>query len=202
MTHAVFYDCEFLTAPGAPMRFWNGPKDPDPLIAQIGAVKLSLDDPYDVLDTFCIHVLPIGRDGGRVALDPLFTRLTGIDEAALDRDGIELGAALARLESFSEGAALWSWGKDELNMMGVSCWIAGIVPPLSPTRFRNACDLTLAAGTPLDEVQKLRSNTISEYYGVTHPPLQAHDARDDALCVAYTMQALLRDGRLAVAAFE
>ncbi|PWE30342.1 exonuclease [Pararhodobacter marinus] len=202
MPHAVFYDCEFLTAPGAPMRFWNGPADPDPLIAQIGAAKLSLDEPYEILDTLCLHVLPVGRNGRRVALDPLFTRLTGIDEAVLDRDGIALGAALDCLDAFSEGACLWSWGKDELNMMGVSCWIAGIAPPLAPARFRNACDLTLAAGTPLDAVHKLRSNTISDYYGVTHPPLQAHDARDDALCVAYAMQALLRDGRLPVAAFD
>lgn len=202
MTHAILYDCEFLTAPGAPMRFWNGPSDPDPIIAQIGAVKLSLDGDYPVAETLRLHVIPRGRAGERVALDPLFTRLTGVTEAILDADGIELAEALARLDAFSAGAPLWSWGKDELNMIAVSCWIADLAPPLPPDRFRNACDLLLAAGMPQDDLHKTRSNTLSAYYGIEHPPVQAHDGLGDALNVAYTLQHLLRRGALSPAAFR
>ena len=67
MTHAIIYDCEFLTAPGAPTRFWNGPTDPDPVIAQIGAVKLSLTGDFAVTDRLRLHVLPRGRTGTRLA---------------------------------------------------------------------------------------------------------------------------------------
>jgi len=196
MTHVLLYDCEFLTAPGAPMRFWNGPRDPDPLIAQIGAVKLGLEGDCPILDQVRLHVLPRGRDGARVALDPLFIRLTGITEARLDAEGLPLAEALARLDAFSEGSTLWSWGKDELNLMGVSCWIEGIAPPLPPSRFRNACDLLLAAGETLETVQGLRSNTLPAHFGIEHAPVQAHDGLGDALAVAYTLQHLLRTGRL------
>ena len=201
MPHAILYDCEFLTAPGGPTRFWNGPTDPDPIIAQIGAVKLSLDGDFAVLDTLRLHVLPIGRAGRRAELDPLFVRLTGITDDVLDTDGLPLDESLTRLDAFSEGAALWSWGKDELNMVAVSCWIAGIPAPLPPARFRNACDLVLAAGMPLEDVHKTRSNTLPAYYGVQHPPVQAHDGLGDALAVAYTLQHLLRQGALTPAAF-
>ncbi|MFN4101578.1 MAG: exonuclease [Pararhodobacter sp.] len=201
MSIAIIYDCEFLTAPGAPQRFWNGPVDPDPVIAQIGAVKLSLEGEFPVLDTLRLHVLPLGRTGLREALDPLFIRLTGITEETLDAEGIGLSEALTRLEAFSDGAKLWSWGKDELNMIAVSCWIAGVTPPLPASRFGNACDLTLAAGMPLEDVHKTRSNTLAAYFGVDHPPLRAHDGLDDALGVAYTLQHLLRQGALARASF-
>ena len=57
MSHAIVFDCEFLTAEGAPMRFWCGPHDPDPVIAQIGLVKLGLEEGFEVLDTRRLHVV-------------------------------------------------------------------------------------------------------------------------------------------------
>jgi hypothetical protein len=35
-----------------------------------------------------------------------------------------------------------------------------------------------------------------DYYGVERPPLRGHDALDDALSIAYTLQHLLRIGAL------
>ena len=200
MTACILYDCEFLTALGAPMRFWNGPHDPDPVIAQIGAVRLD-PETGEILDTLRLYVIPQGRTGERLALDPLFIRLTGITEETLDAEGLPLAEALARLDAFAEGGLLWSWGKDELNMIAVSCWIAGVTPPMLPARFRNACDLLLAAGMPLEDLHKTRSNTLAAYFGVEHPPLRGHDGLDDALCVAYTLQHLLREGRLSASDF-
>ena len=46
MSYTVIYDCEFLTAPGAPQRFWCGPHDPDPVVAQVGAVLLGLEGDF------------------------------------------------------------------------------------------------------------------------------------------------------------
>lgn len=200
MSECIVYDCEFLTAPGAPMRFWNGPTDPDPVIAQIGAVKLSIETGA-VLDRLRLAVIPRGRRGERLALDPLFVRLTGVDEAVLDAEGLELPEALRRLDDFSEGATLWSWGKDELNMIAVSCWIAGVPPPMPPARFRNACDLVLAAGMPLEDVHKTRSNTLAGYFGLQPEGLRAHDGLDDALSVALALGHLIVTGRLAPADF-
>jgi hypothetical protein len=34
------------------------------------------------------------------------------------------------MDRFSEGARFWSWGKDELNMVAISCYVAGIPAPI------------------------------------------------------------------------
>lgn len=202
MPHAIFFDCEFLTAAGAPQRFWCGPHDPDPVIAQIGLVKLGLTDTAPILDTRRIYVLPPARGGGRAAFDPLFTRLTGITDRDIDDRGLALPLALAEVAGFADGATLWSWGKDEFNMVAISCYVAGIAPPIPVTRFANACHLLLAAGMALEDLHKTRSDGLSAHYGVEHPPLRGHDALDDALSVAYTVQYLVRRGKLTLDAFR
>ncbi|MDW4496758.1 exonuclease [Sulfitobacter sp. D35] len=196
MDSAIFYDCEFLTAPGAPQRFWCGPCDPDPVIAQIGAVRLGLSKDFPILEAARWHVLPRGRDGARLPLDPLFVRLTGITEAVLDAEGLPLAEALGQLDTFAGGAPFWSWGKDEFNMLAISCYVAGITPPIPATRFGNAARLLLAAGVPHDEIVQLRSDRLADHFDIAHTPLRGHDALDDAKSVAFTLQHLLRDGRL------
>lgn len=197
MAHTIIYDVEFLTAPGAPQRFWCGPRDPDPVIAQIGLARLSLEGDFSIEDTLRLAVIPRDRHGARVALDPLFTRLTGITEEALDKDGLPLAKALARTEAFADGARFWSWGKDEFNMIAISCYVQGIAPPIAAARFGNACQLTEKAGMPYEDILKTRSNTLAGYYGLDLPDLRGHDALDDALSVAHVLSHLLSQGALA-----
>ena len=191
MDHALIFDCEFLTAEGAPSRFWCGPRDPDPVVAQIGLVKLGLQDGFSILETQRIYVVPMDRFGNRVSLDPFFTKLTGIAEDNIDTAGVSLLTALEATKSFADGAKLWSWGKDEFNMMAISCYVQGIAPPVPATQFGNACDLLLKAGMPYEDLVKTRSNTLAAHYKLDHPPLRGHDALDDALSVAYVVQHLL-----------
>lgn len=202
MKHAILFDCEFLTAEGAPSRFWCGPRDPDPVIAQIGLVKLGLEGACAILDTKRIYVRPQDRQGARPALDPFFTRLTGITEEALDRGGWTLTQALDVVEDFSDGVRLWSWGKDEFNMLAISCYVAGIAPPIPVTRFGNACDLLLKAGMPYADLIRTRSDALAAYYRIDHPPLQGHDALDDALSVTYVVQHHLQRGVLCAGDFH
>jgi hypothetical protein len=176
MPHALVFDCEFLTAAGAPSRFWCGPHDPDPVVAQI--------------------VLPQDRQGQRVPLDPLFTKLTGITEAGIDHDALPLAAALDRVKDVAAGQPLWSWGKDEFNMVAISCYVQGLTPPLPATQFGNACTLLLRAGMAYEDIIRTRSNQLADHFQITHPPLRGHDALDDALSVAYVLQALLRQEKL------
>lgn len=201
MQTAVIFDCEFLTSEGAPQRFWCGPFDPDPIIVQIGAVKISLADDFEIIDTLRCHIAPIDRFGQPYALDPLFTRLTGITQQTIDSDGVSLSSALQQTANFADGAKLWSWGKDELNMMAISCYVAGITPVLPAHQFGNACKLLLAAGMAYEDIKRTRSNTLIDFFELDHPELRGHDALDDARSVAYVVQHLLRNGRLAVAEF-
>lgn len=202
MKTAVIFDCEFLCIRGSQSRFWCAAIDPDPVIAQIGAVKIGLEAPYPILETFKAYVEPHDRHGDRYDIDPFFTELTGITDEHISRDGKPLPVALADLDQFSEGAMFWSWGKDELNMIAISCYVEGIAPVLPAPRFDNAVKLLLAAGMPVEDLARTPSNKLADYYGIEHPALQAHDALDDARSVAYTLQYLLQTGKLHPSAFD
>jgi hypothetical protein len=202
MKFGLIFDCEFLTAEGAPSRFWNGPFDPDPVVAQIGLVKIGLEDDFPLAERLRLFVVPRTRQGLRCALDPLFVKLTGIDEQTLDEKGVPLAAALNQIVDFSGSARLWSWGKDEFNMVAISCYVEGIEPPIPIGQFGNACDLLLKAGMPYEDLKRTRSNTLSSYYDLKHETLRGHDALDDALSVAYVLQHLLRKGALKASDFE
>lgn len=191
MDHTVIFDCEFLTAEGSPSRFWCGPYDPDPVVAQIGIVKLGLADTFPILETLRTYVVPTDRNGKRIPLDPFFTRLTGVNEENIDADGVSLSEALERTCSFADGAKLWSWGKDEFNMIAISCYVEGFAPPMPATQFGNVCDLLLKAGMPYEDLKKTRSNSLAAYYEIDSPGLRGHDALDDALNVSYVVQHLL-----------
>lgn len=97
-------------------------------MVQVEAVRLGLEVPFPVNATFSALVLPVDRHGRRVTLDPAFTTLTGITNARVAVDGRGLGAVLADLAAFSGDAPLWSWGKDEINLMAISGYVAGIAP--------------------------------------------------------------------------
>jgi hypothetical protein len=193
---AIIFDCEFLTAPGAPQRFWCGPNDPDPVAAQIGAAKLALTAEAEILDTWEQIVLPMDRRGLAADIHPFFARLTGLDADRIARDGVPLEEALAGFDGFSDGAPFWSWGKDEFNLLAISCYVSGIAPPIPVTRFGNATRLFAAAGFDHETIHGLRSPGLPAFLGLETEELQAHDALGDAMAVALSIQHLIRDGRL------
>ena len=202
MKTEIVFDCEFLCLQGSQSRFWCAAHDPDPVIAQIGAVKLGLEGDFPLLDTYRAYVQPFDRFGNRYPLDPFFTKLTGITEENIKGEAVALSEALGAVDRFSDGARFWSWGKDELNMVAISCYIAGIPSSIPAQRFDNAVKLVIAAGMPIEDIAKTPSNKLADYYGVETPSLQGHDALDDALSVAYTLQHLLKTGKLQAGVFD
>jgi len=202
MRSAVLYDCEYLTMEGAMKRFWAGPLDPDPIAVQIGAVKLGLEGDFPILATERVYVTPIDRFGKECALDPYFIELTGIAQDTVTSEGISLKSAIDRLDRFSDGASLWSWGKDELFLLGMSCYVAGIDPVIPAHRCGNAGRLLLKAGMPYEDLQETSSGQLADYFGIDHPPLYNHDALDDAMSIGLTLQHLLRNGRLSQSDFK
>lgn len=194
--HAVVFDCEFLTNDGAQSRFWCGPFDPDPVIVQVGLVSLELTNDFPITRSQRLYVVPRDRAGTRTPLDPFFTQLTGICEQQVTDFGLELSVVLEAVSVFAADARLWSWGKDEFNMVAISCFVQGINPPLPATRFGNACHLMFKAGMPYVDIKKTRSHQLAAYFGIELPALKPHDALDDALSTAHVLQHLLRLGKL------
>ena len=196
MQTAIIFDCEYLTNQTSPSRFWCGPQDPDPVVVQIGAVRLGLEDDFPALESFNTFIKPIDRHGKEFEIDPFFTQFTGISKETISEKGVELIAALDDLDRFSKGASFWSWGKDEFNALAISCYVANISPPIPATRFDNACKLLLRAGMPQEDLDKIISNSLAAYYGLDNTKLSTHDALDDALSITYALQHLLRKSDL------
>lgn len=196
MQTAIVFDCEFLATEDAQRRYWCGPYDPDPIIVQTGAVKISLDGDFKILDTLKTYITPVNRLGTKYVLDPFFTKLTGITPENIDNEGVSLLEANEKLRDFAGEAKLWSWGKDELNLMAISCYIAGIEPCLPAHRFDNACRLLLASGMSYENLLQTRSSALADYFELEHPPLRGHDALDDALSISYVIQHLLASKKL------
>lgn len=201
MRGAVFFDCEFLCIEGSQRRFWCGGQDPDPVIAQIGAVKLGLAEDFPILETFARYVVPHERDGTVARLDPFFSQLTGIEERQLSQEGVDLAGALVALDQFSQGVQMWSWGKDELNMVAISCYVEGIAAPIPATRFDNAVKLLIAGGMPIGDLARTPSSRLEAYYGVAPEGLTEHDVLSDAFSLSLAVQHLLRAGALTAADF-
>jgi len=193
---AIIYDCEFATAPGAPQRFWCGPEDPDPIVFQIGAVRMSLAPPYEALERFEVLIQPLDRSGAPLDLHPLNAKLTGVTPERLAQEGTTLADALDRFAAFAGQDRMWAWGKDEFNMVAISCYVAGIEPPIPAVQFGNAPELFLAAGVPLDVIHGLRSNTMLDHFGLSLPDARGHDALGDARMVAEVLRHLMLEGRL------
>lgn len=194
MDSVVVFDCEHLTGETSPSRFWCGPDDPDPLLVQIGAVRLWLVPPFALGDSFDCIVVPIGRNGP-VAPSPFFTRLTGIDADRIAQEGRPLDQGLADFADFVGEDAIWSWGKDEITSLAPACFVAGLVSPLPAARFGNAAALLLKAGEPLSTIHGLRSHTLLAHFGLPPEP-RAHDGLNDARAVARVLSHLLAAGRL------
>lgn len=87
-------------------------------------------------------------------------------------------------------------------MIAISCYVAGIQPSIPATRFDNAVKLLIAAEMPIEDLARTPSNKLADYYGVEHPPLHGHDALDDALSLAYTLQHLMLTAKLRPDVFE
>ncbi len=196
MTHAIIFDCEFATIEGSQRRFWCGPYDPDPVVVQIGAVRLDLSGTFDIQQEFRVFVRPRTRHGDAQRIDPFLTELTGITDQEVQEKGLFLPDALAALAELSAEAGFWSWGKDELNLLAISCFVEGIAVPMSATKFRNVCTLLLKAGMPYEDIQKTRSGRLAHYFGLSAPVVRNHDALDDAVSLAFVLRHLLREGKL------
>jgi inhibitor of KinA sporulation pathway (predicted exonuclease) len=197
----VVFDCEYLTQEGAMGRLWSGHGDPDPMVVQIGAVLLDLAQGARVIDEVRIHVKPIDRYGAACTLDPYFIDLTGITPHIIASQAVDLGVALQQLDAFSGGANLWSWGKDELFALGVSCFLRGIAPPIPAVRFNNLKHAMACAGMPDGDIKSTSSGAIADYFGVGLASLFKHDALDDARSLARAVGHLTAQGRLSADVF-
>jgi inhibitor of KinA sporulation pathway (predicted exonuclease) len=183
MTHAIVFDLEFTAWPGSLEKRWLRPGEFREVV-QIGAVKLERDN-FAQTGQFNVLVKPRLNP----VLSPYLERLTGITNAALAREGVDLVDAYRAFVAFADGAPLVAFGRDDLVLLdnlrlygvrdmpalppyaNIALWLAdhGVDP-----RGLHACDIARAAGGAFEGRQ--------------------HDALDDARSVAIGIQTLVERG--------
>lgn len=197
MPATVVFDCEYLAVEGSQTRFWAGPQDPDPVVIQIGAVRIDLDGDFAISAVLDELILPLDRHGKKYELDPYISKLTGIEKRALDERGLPLSQAIEKLRAFALNCRLWSWGKDEFLLLALSCYVQEVEPCIPARRFGNFKSILLKSGMPQDELGRVQSGQLAAHFGVAPTNLRAHDGLSDALSLAHVARHLLNVGALA-----
>lgn len=196
MPSVIVFDCEFLVSEGAQTRYWCGPLDPDPIVVQIGAIRLDLSDDYALKDPFEVIITPYTRSGENYEIPDTFVNLTGLTAERIQKEGTSLVEAIEQFTAYAGDDKLWSWGKDELNLMAISCYVSGIAAPLPASRFDNACKLLLDAQMPYEDLKSTHSHKLAAYFDLPSDGAVGHNAVDDARSVARVLQHLLQGRRL------
>lgn len=183
----IVMDLEWTAWEGAHRRHWSAPGE-EMEIVQIGAVRLSDSDGLPETGAFEILVRP--RINPR--LDPYFVNLTGITQAQLDREGMDLRVALDRFRHFSgDGTEVMGFG-DELSIVASNCQLYGMRNPFEGTVCGNVRPLVLTGFKEISE--DLDSSDLPIALGFRKPGI-AHQALSDSRCVAEALRRLRAAGK-------
>ncbi|MBI2235902.1 MAG: exonuclease domain-containing protein [Magnetospirillum sp.] len=179
----VVYDLEYTCWEGSLARDWDGP-DEHREIVQIGAVALSAE--FQELAALEVMVRP--RINPR--LSDYFTRLTGLSQARLDKEGVDIAEALARLHAFAEPGLPLASNGDDGGVIAENCRLAGLDHPLS----HRCVNVEFRIAAALDGYRPM-SFEIPELFGLPQSG-RGHDALFDARAVAVALRSLWRQGKL------
>lgn len=180
----VVFDIEWTTWDGAAARGWSGPGEHREIV-QIGAVKLDPDRGLRQTAGFETLVRPVINP----ELSDYFVDLTNITQARVDAEGIDFPAALAAFAGFvgDDAAAVVSFGNDA-EVLEANCRLNAIAFPFATDLFR---DVRPAIRKALGmEGRHVISSNLPRLLGFPAPGT-AHQAIDDARCVAEALRLLV-----------
>lgn len=179
----VVFDLEFTAWEGSMARRWRGPGEHREVV-QVGAVRVDPAAGFRELDRFEVLVRPHRNP----TLSAYLIALTGIDQAAVDRDGLDFPEAMERFGAFCATAgAVLSNGPD-VEVLRENFALLGLEPQLPAAPFLNVGPL-LAAAAGVE--RHVSSGTLWQHFP-TVPHLPAHNALADARMVAAALGAVVR----------
>ena len=172
------FDLEFTAWEGSMAGHWLKPGQFKEVV-QIGAVRLDAD--FNVLDEFEILIRPRINS----TLSPYFENLTGIGNALVAMKGVDFAEAYRRFAAFAGGAPIAAFGDDK-EVLEENIRLYGLASPSALPPFRN---LRLWFAEHGLDPRGLRSCEIAAKLGLSFSG-RAHDALDDARCIAAGMKSL------------
>lgn len=181
----VIFDLELTAWPGSAARNWSGPGE-HPEIIQIAAVRLDAG----LHESAALDVVVKPR------LNPILSdyiiALTGLTQERVDREGVDLAAALTLFADFASGArAILSNGGDRRYIQR-NVALAGIEDPLAAMPFASLGGHFRRAARSAAHVV---SSALPEVFGFAAPG-RAHDGLADARAVAEAVKRTLPRGGL------
>jgi DNA polymerase III alpha subunit (gram-positive type) len=195
-TEIVVYDTEYWAAQGALERCWHGIDDQLPVLIQIGAYKVRLEEGLPLISELVSFITPIGRTGEAITLNKYFSDLTGITQEKIDREGKHPREAIAEFHEFTGNRTMYSYGDDVVDTFLPTCFAIDIKCPFNLHQAKDARHILRKSGVTEAEISTNRSGSIAHHFGVESRKLHEHDAKDDAFSLLEAMRHLVKIGRL------
>jgi DNA polymerase III epsilon subunit-like protein len=192
----IIYDTEYWTDEGVMVRHWGGINDMPPLLYQIGAYKISVEDGLPIISDFSKLIKAKDEKGTLVKTTPYFENLTKITQEMIDNKGVALETALNEFSSFSNGCDLYSFGNDMYHTVLQSCFIASINCPFHVKNVKDIRKVLILSGMSEAEISKNSSGSLASFFGINIDNHQQHNARSDAFSIIEALRFLLKNNRL------
>lgn len=177
----VVLDLEWTAWEGSTQRGWSGPGELREIV-QAGAVRLNAG----FREQAALEILI--RPRSNPLLSEYFTTLTGITQARVDAEGVDVAQGLADLQSFiGDAAIVCSNGRDR-EVVEENCRLFGL-PSLSFARWLDVRPLLCETSGDPTQV----SGAVAQLFGL-EPAGSAHHALSDARNVAAVLGLLYRRG--------
>ena len=175
----VVFDLEWTAWEGSRERNWSGP-DEHREVYDIGAAFVS-GPSFEVKDTFrrlvTLEIVP--------SLPTYSSKLTGISQEDIDREGIPFSQAIEEFDAFTQGADLYNWGTGDPVAIAESCQLKNIKNPFEG-RVHDIRPVFSSRGIPTDTYM---SSTIVEAFGKKNERV-SHQGLDDALNIVEGLRLL------------
>jgi len=192
----VIYDTEYWTSDGTLERSWRGIDDHPPILIQVGAYRVRLEENLPATNEWLSYITPIGRDGEIIKLNNYFTDLTGITQEKIDTNGKHPKLAISEFYEFVGLRKMFSYGDDVVDTFLATCYINSLSCPFQVSQSRDARQILRKSGVTEAEINTNRSGSIAQHYGIVIDKHHEHDAKDDAYSLLEALRYLLKNGNL------
>ena len=192
----VVYDTEYWTQQGALERCWHGMDDELPVLIQIGAYRVKLEQGLPAINEILSYVTPFGRSGEPVRLNKYFSDLTGISQEVVDNQGKHPKDAIAEFHEFVGDCNMYSYGDDIVDTFLPTCFSIDIKCPFNLHQAKDARHILKRSGVTEAEISTNRSGSIAQHFGIVMTQHHEHDAKDDAYSLLEAFRHLQKNGQL------
>ncbi len=183
----VFYDTEFTTWEGAMDNDWGGPGQYREMV-QIGAVRFDLDRLMEK-EEFLVLIKPVKNP----VVSDFFTRLTGIKQAEIDKDGLNFSDAYRAFRKFLGSDATCCYGWDA-RVMRENLGFNNMPNAEAEFDSANIGPWFKDVGKPYGVHDKTNSGKLASTVGAEIKSIQEHNALHDSRSIAAAYRFLIQKG--------